>query len=137
MDLGKIRFAQTDEVKEMWESYLISSSLKERVDCRLVKRIEFEPDFNILYLPLQVELVLPELATRGKDTDALQQELFPLILGRDIFKVKPLFSIHGSEIRRLVLTGSADWEQFIPPGAYKVFLKINGPERVRAATIRS
>ncbi len=129
---GRNPFTQS-EVKEMWKSYILSMSLMKRVDCLIVKRIEFEPDFNVLFPPEKIDLVFSELNPEDAGADVLRHQLFPEVLGREIFQVKPSLSIHNSEIRRLVLSGHASLRQFIPTGAYEVFMKINGPKRMKAA----
>jgi hypothetical protein len=66
------------------------------------------------------------------ETDAWRHALYPRVLKREIHYVAPQLKLHNSEIRRRV-RAHADWEKFIPEGAYDVFCRLHGPARMEDA----
>ena len=123
------------EMLQMWQAHLAAEKLSNRVDCRLVKRLEFEQEFNAKYPPSEIDLVWPKLSAHDAATDVWRHKLYPSVLARPIFYVGPVLKLHNASIREQIKAG-ADWSKFIPAGAHDVFREIDGPARMLEAIAR-
>ena len=118
----------SEEVKRMWDAWIMFSNLNSRVTCSLAPR-PYLPEFSLAYPSDKYDMVYPSLHESDSDGDRVKHELFPQLMDREIFLIDPPFRLHNTRIRELVAMGRS-WEEFIPCGAYDVFLEINGPKRI-------
>ena len=117
----------------MWQAHIEHLSIADRVSCVIIKRPDYELDFANLFPAAEIDLVWPELSDTDHETDILRHRLYPQVLGRPIYYVRPAMKLHNSQIREYIRAGRLDWTDYIAPGAYSVFREMNGPERMKAA----
>ena len=129
---GKNPFAP-EEIKEMWDACILAHSFSQRARCDITKRPYFDKEFNVKYPPTEITVVRPMLQEGDADIDNLRGKIFPELLKREYRLVYPAFKLHNTDIIRMVLQEGASWENFIPHGAYDVFLRIDGPVRIETA----
>ena len=122
------------EVKQMWDACIGVRGLDQHVRCDIIKRPYFDREFNFKYPPDEITIVRPIQQKGDADMDHLRGRIFPELLNREVRYVSPLFKLHNTEIREMVHFGKNGWEDFVPQGAYEVFLRIDGPARVLAAS---
>ena len=122
-----------EEVKEMWDACIISHSLSQRARCDITKRPYFDKEFDARYPPSKITLVRPIPKQGDANIDDLRGRIFPELLKREYRFVNPPFKLHNTDIIKMVLHEGASWGNFIPPGAYDVFLRIDGPARIETA----
>lgn len=130
---GRNPFLST-EIQDMWQAHIERMRLMDRVNCILVKRLEYELDFASLFPATEVDLVWPELSDGDHETDVLRHNLYPTVLGRPIYYVKPVFKMHNSRIREHAQSGRMSWSDYIPAGSYDVFRSIDGATRMASAS---
>ncbi|MFA7209130.1 MAG: hypothetical protein WC120_02485 [Parcubacteria group bacterium] len=119
-----------NEVKEMWDAWTVGRKLNHRISCDISKRPYFDKEFNVRYPPAEFMIVRPEKKDGDASIDALRGKIFPELLGRNYESVSPPFKLHNARIIKKVMEGGESWKEFIPQGAYEVFLRINGPARM-------
>lgn len=129
---GKNPFAP-HEIKEMWDAWISFRSFCRRIRCDISKRPYFDREFNKRYPPEEFMIVRPARKEGDADIDSLRGKIFPELLKREYTFVHPPFKLHNTEIIRRVMEEGKSWESFIPPGAYEVFLRIQGPARIEDA----
>jgi nicotinamide mononucleotide adenylyltransferase len=130
---GKNPFT-AEEVRDMWESCINAHDLSDCVSCRVIPRPEFNPgEFNTMFPPGEFELVRTERFANDAEIDVVRGAMFPELFRRPIGYVRPPFKLHNSEIRTRVSNGQGSWSDFIAPGAFETFQRLDGPARMRAA----
>ena len=129
---GKNPFT-SDEVKEMWDAAIHSRNLYGRIQCATSKRPYFDKEFHVKYPPERFTLIRTHSGDSDTTIDRVRGDIFPELLGRGFVVVKPPFKLHNTEIAKKVLKGGSTWKEFLPTGAYEVFLHIKGPERMEEA----
>ena len=120
-----------EEVRRMWNGWITHANLGSRVACSLTPRPCF-PEFNLEYPRSNYDMVYPSMHESDSEGDRVKNSLFPQLLDRPIFLIDPPFRLHNTQIRELVAAGHR-WEEFIPEGAYEVFVEISGATRISAA----
>lgn len=126
---GKFVFSAA-EVVQMWAAWIKHSGLEGRATSVVMPRI-YLPSFSQLFPASSYDLVYPR-PLEGDIAEQQRVRLFPVLLGRQLFEVVPDSQLHNTDIRGLV-KGGRSWGEFIPAGAYDVFLVIKGPARILAA----
>ena len=121
------------EVKEMWDACISFHNLDHRVSCDISKRPYFDKEFNIKYPPEEFTIVRPTPKEGDANIDAVRGKIFSELLNREYTFVYPSFKLHNTNIVKMVLENGESWENFIPQGAYEVFLRIKGPTRIENA----
>ena len=94
-----------EEIEEMWKAHIDEMSIADRVNCVIVKRLEYELNFANLFPPAEIDLVWPELSDTDHETDVLRHRLYPKVLGRPIYYVRPAMKLHNSQIREYIRAG--------------------------------
>lgn len=122
------------EVKEMWTACIATCGLDQYILCDIIKRPYFDKDFSRKYPPLQIDLVRPEQHKEDTHIDLFRGTIFPELLDRQIWHACPPFKLHNTQIKKIVQAGLGSWDNFIPSGAYDVFIRIDGPARIEAAS---
>lgn len=126
---GKNPFT-SEEVSRMWVACLREQHFENRVSIKPMPQIAYQPHFNEEFEPALFNFIEVKLESGDAEVDRDRQLAFSHLIGRPISYVSPPFKLHNSEIRSLVLQGRRQWEEFIPPGAYTVFIEIDGPRRM-------
>ena len=116
------------EVKEMWDAFITTRNLKGRIRCEITKR-PYDLEFSKIYPPDQIDIVYPTLDESDPKIDFLRAQAYPKLLGREIFFVRPLFKLHNTEIKRIIIAGIGSWKDFVPSEIYEIFLRINGQKK--------
>lgn len=119
-----------EEVSRMWIACLREQHFENRVSTKPMPQIAYQPCFNEEFEPLLFNFIEVKLEGDDAEVDRDRQLAFSHLIGRPISYISPPFKLHNSEIRSLVLRGGRRWEEFIPLGAYSVFVEINGPCRM-------
>jgi hypothetical protein len=117
------------EVKEMWDAWISAAGLENRVRCELIPRPHLRA-FTRKYPSCNFDMVYPAAHKDDSEGDKQRHLLFPVLLEREIFLVEPSFRQHNSETRLLIREGKTTWKQNMPDGAYDVFIRLNGPQRM-------
>lgn len=122
-----------EEVQLMWRAWITRSGLTARVVCELVPRPHLRA-FTLQYPANRFDFVHPSPHESDSAGDRCRYDLFPKLLGREIFLVEPPWRLHNSEILRQIQSGVRTWDESIAPGALELFMEFNGPERMMATS---
>lgn len=122
-----------EEVLRMWTACLREQRLESMVNIRSMPQIAYQEHFNSEFDPTKLDFIEVTLEEGDTEIDRYRQLAFQQLIGRPISYVYPPFKLHNSKIRSLMLGGGHDWEEFIPRGAYEVFVEIDGPRRIAEA----
>lgn len=123
-----------EEIAQMWRAYLERRHLTEHVSVQITKRAMFEPNFNETFPPASIDLVSPGLNKSDSVKDNMRVNDFPRLLNRDLIVLEPPFKLHNTAIRGIITSGAATWSDFIPGGAYEIFIGLDGPRRMLSDT---
>lgn len=118
-----------DEVKQMWDAWIENRGLRARVVCTLAPRIYLN-DFSRRFPADLYDIVYPRPHVDDSEGDRHKYESFGRLLNREISFVEPPFRLHNTEIRQMIALEHRTWRDVLPPGAYDVFVSLNGPARV-------
>jgi hypothetical protein len=119
------------EVFRMWKECLKVEKLLLRVTVTKTRRPQFYP-FNKRFSPQEYDWIS---VAPPKDNPGPQHRLqtYEELFGRKIWQARPSFQLHNTEIKKLVSI-SYSWREFIPAGAFKVFMEIGGLHRLITTT---
>lgn len=117
------------EVQTMWNAWIAHAGLTQRVTCELVPRPHLHV-FAERYPASQFDMVYPSPHESDSASDRRRHELFPKLLGREVFLVEPPFRLHNTQIQQDIRRGLRTWENSIAPGSYEIFMALNGPARM-------
>lgn len=119
-----------DEVSRMWTACLVEQRLKSRVAVIPLPQVAYQPDFNRKFPPSKFDFVEVRLVGSDTEFDRDRQVAFSHLVGRPVSYISPPFKLHNAEIRKLVRDERREWREFIPQGAYEIFVEIDGPRRI-------
>lgn len=122
-----------EEVSRMWVACLREQHFEDKVSLKPMPQIAYQPRFNEEFDPNLFNFIEVKLESGDAEVDRERQLAFSHLLGRPISYVSPPFKLHNSEIHLLVLQSGRRWEEFVPFGAYTVFVEIDGPRRMADA----
>jgi nicotinamide mononucleotide adenylyltransferase len=118
-----------DERMRMLNRALAEAGLTHRVRPALVPIPELNAaEINEMFPPNEVDIVTGDLTDPFEQLKIRELER---LLDRSIFNVESGFRLHTTEAKEKILQGD-EWASFVPPGAYEVFLEIDGPARLPA-----
>jgi nicotinamide mononucleotide adenylyltransferase len=116
-----------DERIRMLNGALAVAGLDDRVRPMLVPIPELNvAQINAMFPPAEVDVVTGDL------TDPFERQKIrelERLLERPIFNAQSAFRLHATDAKEKI-RGGDHWANFIPPGAYEVFLEIDGPARL-------
>lgn len=118
------------EVSRLWRGCLETVGLLSRVAVVETKRPQFYP-FNERFPSDRFDWVALTLSSISAE-EATRRRMYEKMFCRKIHEVTPAFQLHNTEIKKLVRQGR-QWSEFVPRGAYEIFLEINGPSRLLAS----
>ncbi len=118
-----------EEVHEMWKGYINSCNAGNRISCQLTKRPHFTQQFNAIYPPDTTDIVCIQ-APEGDPDYGRQYTIFQRMFNRNVYFIDPPLPLHNKDIKRIIKLYHRSWQEYIPVGAYEVFMQINGPIRV-------
>lgn len=133
---GKNPFTPT-EVRDMWLAAIRCSQQLSRVTVEISGRPEFDPTFIDRYPANTHDFILVRLAQGDSSIDSIHDDVLPRLHRRPVFHVHPPFKLHNSQIRKNVLENGHPWSAYLPAGTLEVFERIDGPRRIRDASLRS
>src|SRR5262249_34451626 len=116
-----------EEVSRMWIACLVAHRLKSRVTVSTMPQVAYQPNFNRTYPIAKFDFIEVRLTDSDTEFDTDRQLAFSHLVGRPISYVTPPFKLHNTEIRRIIREGQRQWHEFIPPGAYELFIEMDGP----------
>ncbi len=117
------------EVGLMWEECLKVAGVTSRVMVTETLRPQFYP-FNERFPPEGFNWV--SITPNEKNNNSLDRlQMYEELFGRKIWLVKPEFELHNTEIKKIVSLGRS-WKEFIPAGAFEIFIEVDGPSRITA-----
>ena len=101
--------------------------MRARTSVAVILIPEFFPDrFNPRYPPEEYDIVFGDTTD---DFDVLKANEVRRVLRRRVVNIDPPVVLHASTAKSAVAAG-ASWSEFIAPGAYDVFMAIDGPARL-------
>ncbi|MFI7694285.1 hypothetical protein ACIBQ6_34845 [Nonomuraea sp. NPDC049655] len=119
-----------EERASIWQAAIRASSLADRVRTRVIPRPELHhAAFNCAFPADEYDLVFPAPTPACGDFDQARNATFGELLARPVHEVRPPFVTHTTDILREVAKGRS-WEEFLAPGIHRLFLAMNGPERL-------
>lgn len=118
-----------EEVHEMWKGYINSCNAADRISCQLTKRPHFTQQFNTIYPPDTTDIVCIR-APKGDPDYGRQYTIFQKMFNRNVYFIDPPSPLHNTDIKRIIKLRHRSWQEYIPVGAYEVFVQINGHARV-------
>lgn len=117
------------EVQTMWKAWIAHAGVTKQVACELAPRPHL-PAFAERYPASQFDMVYPSPHESDSTGDQRRHELFPKLLGRKVFLVEPPFRLHNAQIKQDIRSSLRTWENSIAPGAFEIFMTLNGPMRM-------
>lgn len=119
-----------EERIRMWKATIKRLGLSRQVSVCPLRRPEyFTEAFNSQFPPNEYDLVFPGSLDNTSKFDIDRNVNMGSILGREVYFVNPPLIIHGSRIRRAVSRG-CPWDWFVPGGALRVFVDVEGSRRL-------
>ena len=125
---GKNPFT-AEEVRAMWLAAIERADLVDRVQPEILPRPECWPSLNSTFPPRLFDYVQIIGSVDGAVED-FRRTHGSSIFGRPLSWIESPIALHNSEIRHRIASGAGRWQDYLPEGAYNVFVELDGPARM-------
>lgn len=118
----------------MWQGCLREYDLEKEVEILRTPQPEYWPEFAMHFPPGACDYL--EVAGGSGDPliEAARRTFSAEMFEREVHLVTPPFFLHNIEIRKLMNAGIGTWQDYIPKGAYELFVQVGGETRMKSKT---